>query len=50
MGEQIRAWIEERAHEIFLERGCHEGHELDDWLQAEREVMQEISSNFDSED
>jgi hypothetical protein len=27
-----------RAHEIFLERGAVPGHELDDWLQAEREL------------
>jgi hypothetical protein len=31
--------IEARAHEIFLRRGSEPGHELDDWLQAEREVM-----------
>lgn len=50
MDEQIRAWIGDRAHEIYLERGCREGYELDDWLQAEREVMQEISSDSDSGD
>lgn len=31
--------IEARAHEIFLARGAEPGHELDDWLQAEREIM-----------
>ena len=33
---QIRA----RAFEIFLERGGQPGHETDDWLQAEYELMQ----------
>jgi hypothetical protein len=32
--EQIRL----RAYEIFLERGGFPGNELDDWLQAEREL------------
>jgi len=32
--EQIR----QRAHEIYLARGGAAGHELDDWLQAEREL------------
>jgi len=27
-----------RAYEIFLERGEQEGNDLDDWLQAEREI------------
>lgn len=34
--EQIAA----RAYEIYLERGCQHGHDLDDWLQAEYELMQ----------
>ena len=32
--EEIRS----RAYEIYLERGEQPGHELDDWLQAEREL------------
>ena len=27
-----------RAHEIYRERGGTDGHDLDDWLQAEREL------------
>ena len=30
--------IRRRAYEIYLERGEQPGHELDDWLQAERET------------
>ncbi len=32
--EEIRL----RAYEIFQARGCRHGHDLDDWLQAEREL------------
>jgi hypothetical protein len=32
--EEIRL----RAYEIYLERGGHPGNEMDDWLQAEREL------------
>jgi hypothetical protein len=30
--------IAKRAYEIYLERGGEEGHALQDWLRAEREV------------
>jgi hypothetical protein len=33
--EQIR----QRAHEIYLQRGGEDGSELDDWLQAEQEIL-----------
>lgn len=32
--------VARRAYEIFQERGGEPGHELDDWLQAEYELMQ----------
>jgi len=35
MEEQIRM----RAYELYEERGCTPGHEDDDWLTAERQVM-----------
>ena len=34
--ERVRA----RAHQIYLDRGCQPGHDMDDWLQAEYELMQ----------
>ena len=34
--EQIRR----RAHELYVERGNQSGSELDDWLQAEEEILQ----------
>ena len=37
--EQIRI----RAYELFEQRGRQEGHEVEDWLQAETEVLQQIA-------
>jgi len=34
--EQIAA----RAYQLYLERGRTNGHDVDDWLQAEYELMQ----------
>jgi hypothetical protein len=43
--EQDRSWhstreenIRHRAYEIYLERGREPGHDVEDWLQAEREL------------
>jgi hypothetical protein len=30
--------IAERAHEIYIERGCADGFDGEDWLRAEREL------------
>jgi Protein of unknown function (DUF2934) len=32
--------IAARARQIFLASGCEPGHDLDNWLQAEYELMQ----------
>ena len=32
--------IARRAYELFLERGGAHGHDLDDWLAAERELLE----------
>jgi hypothetical protein len=34
--EQIR----NRAYEIYVKRGCEDGHDISDWLTAEREVKE----------
>jgi len=36
--------IRRRAYEIYLERGEELGHELEDWLQAERELEDAVLS------
>jgi hypothetical protein len=35
--------IRRRAYEIYLGRGEEPGHEIEDWLQAERELMEDQS-------
>src|SRR5690242_14892501 len=37
--------IELRAYQIYLGRGGADGHDLDDWLQAERQVLEELKKN-----
>jgi hypothetical protein len=38
MGERIA----QKAHELWEQRGCREGHDLQDWFDAEVIVMEEI--------
>jgi len=38
------ARISQRAHEIYDNRGGQDGKDLDDWLQAEREIDAEIEA------
>lgn len=33
--------IEARAYQIYIERGRGDGHEVDDWLKAKRELLAE---------
>lgn len=37
--EEVRTRISMRAYEIYLSRGCEPGCEVEDWLQAENEVL-----------
>jgi DUF2934 family protein len=32
--------IARRAYQLFLERGGEHGHDVEDWLQAERELIE----------
>lgn len=32
------AEIARRAYDLYLARGCEHGHDVEDWLQAEREL------------
>jgi hypothetical protein len=36
--------IAKRAFELYCERGRQNGHDVDDWLQAERELQETASS------
>ena len=33
--------VARRAYELFLARGCVDGHDVEDWLEAERQVEAE---------
>lgn len=35
--------IAKRAFELYCERGCQDGHDVEDWLQAERELHETAS-------
>lgn len=37
--EDLHARITARAYELYLERGCREGCAEQDWLDAEREIL-----------
>ena len=34
--------ISRRAYELYLERGCEDGHDCEDWLKAESELLAEM--------
>ncbi len=40
--DDIRVLIAKRAYELYAKRGYRDGHALDDWLEAEREVLSRI--------
>ncbi len=36
--QRTDADMSRRAFELYEARGCHDGHDVEDWLQAEREL------------
>ena len=36
--------VARRAYDLYYARGCEDGHDLDDWLFAEREVRTAVRS------
>ena len=35
---KVQEEIKKHAYELWLKNGCHDGNDLDNWLQAEREL------------
>jgi Protein of unknown function (DUF2934) len=35
--------IAERAHQLWVEKGCRQGHDLEDWLEAEAEFARQTA-------
>ena len=42
--EDLHPLIVKRAYELHCERGYRQGSALDDWLEAEREILSQIPS------
>ena len=40
--DELHQLIQERAYELHALRGYREGSALDDWLQAEREILSQL--------
>ena len=40
--EARREMVTKKAHELYVKRGGNPGHELDDWLEAEKMVDREL--------
>jgi len=43
--ELDRSAVSARAHQIWLSKGRREGHSVEDWLQAEREIRGERAAS-----
>ena len=41
MDQEMREQIEKRAYELFEARGAEPGHDLEDWVRAESEIVQQ---------
>lgn len=46
--DDLRTRIVERAYVLYEQRGRRDGHALDDWLEAERQVSSDASLNSSS--
>lgn len=42
--ENLRQRIAGRAYELYMRRGRTDGRAMDDWLEAERQVLEEAAS------
>jgi len=43
LGEtEVRQRIAEKAYGLYLNRGMMEGHDIEDWLEAEQRVVDEL--------
>ena len=39
--------VRERAYQIYLDHGCEEGHDLENWLSAQRELEQAADAELE---
>jgi hypothetical protein len=43
--DEVHRLIQERAYQLYLERGAQPGHEIEDWTRAERETLARVASD-----
>jgi DNA-binding SARP family transcriptional activator len=43
--QSLQEKIAQRAYELYLQRGQYPGHEVEDWLEAERQIFTELRSS-----
>lgn len=43
--EDLQVQVARRAYEFYIQRGCREGYSVEDWLDAEREILRRNSSS-----
>ena len=43
---ELQEQIRRRAYELYEQRGRNDGHDLNDWLQAELEMTQQTSKSI----
>jgi Protein of unknown function (DUF2934) len=46
LGPNTKRRIRMRAYELYSQRGKIDGHALDDWLQAEEEIVRGVSRHW----
>ena len=39
LSDELQKRIAKRAYALYLERGCREGCDVEDWVDAEREIL-----------
>lgn len=39
LSDELQERIAKRAYELYLQRGCREGCALEDWVDAEQEIL-----------
>jgi hypothetical protein len=39
LSDELQERIAKRAYELYLQRGCREGSDLENWVDAEREIL-----------
>jgi len=42
--DEKREMVTRKAFELYQKRGCKPGHEMDDWLEAEKAVEQDLKT------